>query len=182
MSRSHSDIPDHLRIRFLRRWKCRLMWPLATSSERQGCFRIAYRGGTFSFHSTTFPGPCVQCVYLRCLPANDGDLLSIANFRHCEAIDLGGTDISDCGIQYLAGMERLQYLFLWHTRISDASIAFINRIRQLRMLSVYNTSITERGVDTLNRSLPNCLLCLGDDCYRFGDFRDGEALRLFLAS
>lgn len=182
MNRVSSAIPDHLRIRFVRRWKCRLTWPLATSGERHGCFRIAVRGGTFSFHSTYFLSSKVQCVYLRCLPVNDSDLRAIASFQRCEAIDLGGTDISDAGVCHLAGMTSLQYLFLWHTQITDASIDSITNLSQLRILSVLNTAISERGVDLLNCSLPNCLLCLESNRYRFGAHRDDEAFRLFLAT
>ena len=182
MTLTQSAIADHLRVRFFRRWKCRLTWPLAASRERRGCFRIAIRGGTFSFHSTKLLRSNVQCVYLRCLPANDDDLQDVASFRRCEAIDLGGTDISDVGIQHLIEMQSLQYLFLWHTKVTDASIKSISGLTQLRILSVLNTAITDQGVDTLNRSLPNCLLCLQDDRYRYGDHRDGEALQLFLAS
>ncbi|KAA1256890.1 Leucine Rich repeats (2 copies) [Rubripirellula obstinata] len=110
----------------------------------------------------------VQCVYLRCLPANDNDLRAIGSFHRCEAIDLGGTDISDAGVHHLVGMTNLQYLFLWHTGISDASVDSITNLPQLQILSVYNTAITDHGVKILNRSLPNCLICLEDDRYLFG--------------
>jgi hypothetical protein len=117
-----------------------------------------------------------------CLPIDDADLEAIGSFRHCEALDLGGTCISDQGIRYLSQMQSLQYLFLWHTQISDAAIDWIVRIPQLRMLSVCNTSISKTGVDKLQSSVKDCLLCLDDDRYRYGTLHDLDALRSFAES
>ncbi|TWU49034.1 Leucine Rich repeats (2 copies) [Rubripirellula tenax] len=182
MNPPNSDIPDHLKIRFWRRLKCRVSWLAAKPEERHGCIRIARRGGSFWFHSTNFLRSTVQGAYLRCLPIDDADLEAIGTFRHCEALDLGGTCISDHGIRYLSRMESLQYLFLWHTQISDAAIDWIAKIPQLRMLSVCNTSISIDGVDNLHCSLKDCLLCLDDDHYRYGQLRDLDALRSFAES
>ncbi len=107
---------------------------------------------------------------------------SIGCFRNCEALDLGGTNISDDGVRHLTGMESLQYLFLWHTPITNSAVSLIKNLSQLRMLSVANTSISELGIEELNASLENCLLCLEDGRYRFGCLRDSEALHSFLES
>lgn len=177
-----SKIPEHLRIRFWCRWKCRVLWPFATAPERNGCLRIAFRGGTYSFQTLRVLGATVQSVYVRCLPIDDDDLAAMSRFRNCEAMDLGGTNITDEGVRCLTRMPKLQYLFLWHTRISDAAASILMGISHLRMLSLHDTLVSEDGLEKLNRALPNCLICPDEDRYLYGVHRDKDALRYWTDS
>ena len=177
MTTNSSTIPEHLRIRFWRRWQCRVLWPFATANERHGCIRIARHGGTYSFQSLRLLGSSVQSVYVRCLPVNDKDLDSISRFGNCEAMDLGGTEITDDGVRFLTRMPRLQYLFLWHTGVSDIAANVLATLSQLRMLSLHDTLVSEDALTALNIALPNCLICSDENRYLYGVHRDKDALR-----
>lgn len=175
-----SSIPKHLRIRFWKRWQCRLKWLIATLSEQRGCLQIAKRGGSYSYHSIKLFRSRVQCVYLRCLPFIDEDLKYIGRFDQCEAMDLGETHITDHCVDDLKKMRRLQYLFLGHTELSDKSIEALQELKQLRMLSLDGTRITKIGVGYLSQLLPNCLICYSDQQYQLGSLQNEMAVRRFV--
>lgn len=101
-------------------------------------------------------------------------------FESVYFIDLGLTQISDAGLEHLAGLTDLKWLFLERTKVSDAGLVhlksltqlerlhldgtqisdegllYLKGLKKLRVLHLERTHVTDTGVADLRRALPNC--------------------------
>jgi hypothetical protein len=77
---------------------------------------------------------------------------------------LGGTQISDPGLAYIAGFNGLGTLTLDRTSVSDNGLACLTGLHTLCYLSLEGTAVSEAGVLSLAESLPSCKIrALGKD-------------------
>ena len=77
-------------------------------------------------------------------------------FAGVREIDLGGTEISDEGLEYLKYFPRLEWLCLEETAISDNGLQHLAAITGLKKLELKGTSVTSHGVAMLRRAMPTC--------------------------
>ncbi len=74
-----------------------------------------------------WPFPQLKLLDLRHRPVTDDELLKIEQLTESEAIDLEGTQISDAGLIYFRGLDRLQRLVLKQTRTTAAAVQDLQR-------------------------------------------------------
>ena len=86
----------------------------------------------------------------------DDDLLIINNLTYIDDLDLGGTSITDVGIQRLTHLSNLKSLDLSRTNVSDASVNSICYFTNLHTLDISKTQITQNGLDIIKKHIPRC--------------------------
>jgi hypothetical protein len=110
------------------------------------------------------------------------DLLGVDFFHAIILIDLGGTQVTDAGLEYLerltqihglvlnrtqvtdAGLKhlkvltRLQVLSLNYTQVTDAGLEHLEGLSQLQSLGLEGTKVTEDGLKKLRHALSNCVI------------------------
>jgi Leucine-rich repeat (LRR) protein len=69
---------------------------------------------------------------------------------------LGGTRITDTGLQHLSGLTNLQVLDLVNTPITDVGLRHLDGLTALANLDLGNTRVTHSGVEMLRARLPAC--------------------------
>jgi protocatechuate 3,4-dioxygenase beta subunit len=74
---------------------------------------------------------------------------------------IGGTRIGDEGISYLAKLSKLEVLILDDTNVTDAGLAHLRGLKNLNMLYLQNTQITDAGLEHLKESANLVELWLG---------------------
>ena len=74
-------------------------------------------------------------------------MTQLKDFPKLQAIDLGGTKITDSGLEYFKSLTRLTYLGLGETQITDTGLAHLKDLNQLRELNLYNTRVTDAGLE-----------------------------------
>ncbi len=74
---------------------------------------------------------------------------------------LGGTQVTDAGLEHLKGLTSLQTLDLGDTFVSDAGLEHLKGLTSLQNLSLWDTKVTDEGVKKLQQALPNCEIRTG---------------------
>ncbi len=64
-------------------------------------------------------------------------------------LDLGGTGVTDAGLEQLSAMPNLSRLHLERTKITDSGLARLAPLNQLEYLNLYGTEITDAGLQDL---------------------------------
>ncbi len=97
----------------------------------------------------------ISCV---CLPEEFGDpeAVCLDELKYAVRIDLGGTRITDIGLEHVEGLTNLQILTLGGTCVSDAGLEHLTGLTNLESLYLNQTSVTPEGVKRLQEALPNC--------------------------
>jgi hypothetical protein len=68
-------------------------------------------------------------------------------------------DISDDGLDHLAGLNRLDELTLEGPQFTDASVTRLAKMANLKSVTLIGTGVTEQGIERLEVALPACLVC-----------------------
>lgn len=64
-------------------------------------------------------------------------------------LDLAGTQVTDKGLENLAGLEVLTRLHLSHTEVGDQGLSYLSACKQLAFLNLFNTPVTDNGLPHL---------------------------------
>jgi hypothetical protein len=67
-------------------------------------------------------------------------------FQHLVVLDLGGTKITDAGMQHLKGLVSLERLYLDHTKITDQGLPHLQGLKNLEVLVLAGTEVTGAGL------------------------------------
>jgi Leucine-rich repeat (LRR) protein len=78
--------------------------------------------------------------------ASDGALARIAGLSRLEQLWLGNTRVSDGGLAHLKGLTSLKQLWLGNTQVTDAGLAHLKERTNLENLSLSNTQIGDAGL------------------------------------
>jgi len=77
-------------------------------------------------------------------------------------LDLGGTQVTDAGLEHLEGLTNLEVLGLAGTRVTDAGLERLKGMTSLRRLELHRVKnapymqVTDEGVKKLQEALPDC--------------------------
>ena len=66
-------------------------------------------------------------------------------------MSLGGTDVQDDDLKYLAGLKSLQDLGLGNTAITDQGLPYLLDLSGLEQLNVAGTTVTPEGAEKWQR-------------------------------
>jgi hypothetical protein len=80
----------------------------------------------------------------------DHHLESIGKLRKLRRLSLGGTFVTDDGVDHLRGLTELEELDLTGTRVSSVGLAALRDMKRLRRLSLDGTRITDPGLKSLS--------------------------------
>ena len=86
---------------------------------------------------------------------NEG-VQSIAGLTSLKELDLSFTDIGDEGIEQLSSMIRLELLNLSLTQISNEAVPMLGRLMRLKVVDLRDTAVTDEGIRELSLLLPKC--------------------------
>jgi internalin A len=81
----------------------------------------------------------------------DAGLQNLAGMTDLRSLNLSGTNITDAGLKHLAGMKNLQNLQLSSTKITDAGVDDLMKLPKLQTLMLYDSKVTDTGVFALKR-------------------------------
>jgi hypothetical protein len=72
-----------------------------------------------------------------------------------ETLSLGGTKVTDAGLEHLQGLANLATLNLENNRgVSDSGLVHLKGLTKLRTLNLGGTKVTDAGVGDLQKALP----------------------------
>ncbi len=87
-------------------------------------------------------------------------IITAARWRKAQEIfslDLGGTQLTDAGLEPLKTLKGLEILSLQRTSITDAGLTHLMGMTGLRSLDLsVNSKVTDAGIARLQKALPNC--------------------------
>jgi len=66
------------------------------------------------------------------------------------------TDVSDKGLEHLAGLSNMEELYLNGTNVTDSGIEHIVRLKSLKHLDISGTGVTDEGLKALQQKLAKC--------------------------
>jgi Leucine Rich repeat len=83
--------------------------------------------------------------------STDAKLATIEKLISLRGVNLEESNVTDGGLEHLAGLERLEYLWLSRTRITNDGLVNLRRLSKLKLLNVSHTEITDDGLANLKR-------------------------------
>jgi len=89
--------------------------------------------------------------YAKFLIVRDEDLVHLNPPRVVKNLALGRTEITDAGVERLAGYTGLEWLDLSFTMTTDKGIAHVAGATDLRRLNLEGTAITDKSLETISR-------------------------------
>lgn len=92
---------------------------------------------------------------------SDKGLQSTAKLSRLTRIYLNDTKITDSGVYYLKPLKQLQYLNLVNTNVSPKGLAQLAELKALKNIYCYQTNIHGRDFDRLKQSFPHTNLDTG---------------------
>jgi hypothetical protein len=98
-------------------------------------------------------------VYRICHPAShfaDEDLKLACQLEEMKICLVGGTSITDAGLENIDRLTRLEELELRDTLITDAGLRNLEKMAHLQSLDLEGATVTEAGVQRLRKKLPQC--------------------------
>ncbi len=124
---------------------------LAVLKDRLGVFREDYlaRATSLDFHCGRLisGGLCVEMGSHA--KATDATAAHIKELPSLKYLDLGGQQITNAGMENLAGLTNLECLWLDGTQIDDAGLQQLRNFKRLRKLFVGKTRVTLAGLAIL---------------------------------
>ena len=77
----------------------------------------------------------------------DDDLAQLAPWAESlSVLDLRETGVSDTGLEFLAGLTRLEQLYLGRTRVTDDGLAHLSKLKSLRVLNLERLPVSGEGL------------------------------------
>ena len=88
----------------------------------------------------------------------DAGLVYLKGMQKLKVLGLSGSKITDAGMAHLKGLTKLEGLDLKGTKVTDAGLAHLNLkgLRNLGYLVLGNTYVTAAGIKKLQQALPHC--------------------------
>jgi hypothetical protein len=71
-----------------------------------------------------------------------------------QKLHLEKTKIGDAGLKHLASLKDLHYLNLYGTKVTDEGLQHLAGLKNLRKLYLWKSAVTEKGIQQLQKSLP----------------------------
>ena len=93
----------------------------------------------------------VVAARLQNLPLTDEGLSEIAGLTRIETLFLRGTKVTSAGMEHLKGMTNLSRLSLSNTEVGDDGLAYLPNLGRLQFLYMRNTQVTGAGLRHLKR-------------------------------
>lgn len=93
--------------------------------------------------ATGSPFSTLDSEYRDFLNVSDRDLMFLASMPWAKKLLFGRTDITDVGLGYLAGHQRLQWLDVGFTAVTDRGIASLGKLEGLQQLNLERTAVTD---------------------------------------
>jgi len=94
--------------------------------------------------------PHLQALVLYGSQATDDDLKAIGKLRELKYLYVyGPTTVSDRGVEELASLDKLLYLYLTHAQITDEALRVVGRLDELKHLDLPGNDLTDRGLGYL---------------------------------
>jgi Leucine-rich repeat (LRR) protein len=87
-----------------------------------------------------------QTISLMHLSVSSADVVHFEGLSVLQRLSLGGTHVTDSGVERLAGLTQLKTLILYDTSISDAGLAHLEKLRKVEQLSLAGTSVSGAGL------------------------------------
>ena len=76
-------------------------------------------------------------------------------------LDLTDTQVTDVGLEALAPLTNLKWLYLSGTQVTDVGLAALAAsLTNLKWLYLAGTQVTDAGLAALRKALPNCQIWL----------------------
>ncbi len=79
------------------------------------------------------------------------ELRKFKEFTHLESVSLNGTNITDIGLQYIAGCPTIENINLTFTEITDKGISYLTRLKALKFLRLKDTRISKKSIPYFNQ-------------------------------
>lgn len=106
----------------------------------------------------------VEVIHLsNCINITDEGLKYLSGLQKLRILNLDETNITDAGLKYIKNLKSLQYLDLAHTKVTDKGIIVLGEMKTLRRVSVFKTKVTQKGVDALKKIHPELSIDLDGD-------------------
>jgi hypothetical protein len=105
---------------------------------------------------------------------SDGALAHLEGFPNLRILLLSDTQASDSSLRYLAGLKKLERLYMWDvSHVSDDGVAHLRRLNNLRYIHLSSSLITDKSL-AIFAEMPK----LEGLSLQFNQFSD-EGLKLF---
>jgi len=99
--------------------------------------------------------PDLEGLYLRkCGKVTDKGMESLAGLTKMKYLFLNGTGVTDKGLAQLKGMQNLQTLSIQGTQVTDEGLKNLKDLRSLQVLETRNSKVTREGIAELKKSMP----------------------------
>ncbi len=131
---SGDDLSDVTRLKYLQRL------------DLSGCI---FEEATLEQFSSAGALPRLTDLWLENTGLSDEALPFIARLSWLEWLILGGTRISDDGLEHLRSMALLRALWVNNTGVSDAGLLRLDVLRKLSEINIQGSQATQSGLDAL---------------------------------
>ena len=120
-----------------------------TSSRRENSVIAAVETAGGKVFKISAAGPEREISFnLSGQPIRDEHLKELNAIQNVIWLNLAGTEISNAGLQNLAGMP-LKKLHLERTQVGDEGMAAVAKLSELEYLNLYGTKVTDAGLEQL---------------------------------
>jgi uncharacterized membrane protein/mono/diheme cytochrome c family protein len=83
----------------------------------------------------------------------DAGLETVGQMTNLTHLHLNGTAITDLGIERLANLYQLEYINLFGTTITDNALLVLRRLKSLKKVFIWETNATEEAIEALHKSI-----------------------------
>jgi hypothetical protein len=88
----------------------------------------------------------------------DAGLANLAGLSRLEFLWLDGPQVTDAGLEHLQRLGQLQGMWLENAHITDVGLDCLQGLGQLRHLVLAKTQVTDNGVQKLKKALSKCII------------------------
>ncbi|HJZ92889.1 MAG TPA: leucine-rich repeat domain-containing protein [Gemmataceae bacterium] len=81
----------------------------------------------------------------QCYNVSDVGVEHLAGITTLHSLSLGNTKVSDAGLKHLSGLTGLEELYLADDKLTNAGLAHLSKLTSLRKLSVFSKGVTDAG-------------------------------------
>jgi uncharacterized membrane protein len=83
----------------------------------------------------------------------DAGLETVGQMTNLTHLHLNGTAITDVGIERLVNLYQLEYINLFGTTITDDTLLVLRRLKSLKKVFLWGTNVTEEAIAALHKSI-----------------------------